>query len=150
MRLRELLDESVVKVGLESRDKEECFEELVDLLVRSGRVEDRASALRAVRQREADGTTGIGKGCAVPHGKDGSIKRLCVAMGTSAEGIEFDAVDDKPVHLVFLILARPNDPGPHVQALAEVSRLLTSPHFCQRMLDCTSPRELLEELDSEG
>ena len=93
MRLRDLLDESLVKVRLESIDKEECIEEMVDLLIRSGRLASREVALEAIRTREACGTTGCGNGCAVPHGRHVAISGIHVAVGTSAEGIDFDAVD---------------------------------------------------------
>ncbi|MDD5706976.1 MAG: PTS sugar transporter subunit IIA [Kiritimatiellae bacterium] len=149
MRLRDLLDESVVKVGLESTDKEECLAELVDLLVRTGRVPDRAAALAAVHQREAWGTTGIGKGCAVPHGKHVSIAGLQVALGTSPVGLDFDALDGAPVHMVFMILANANEPGPHIRALAETVRLLKAPGFYHRVVAAPSAKAILEILDAE-
>ena len=148
MRLRDLLDESVVKIGLESTDKEECFEELIDLLVRSGRLASREAALAAVAARESTATTGIGRGCAIPHGKDPSIKTLTVAIGTSAAGIEFDAVDGAPVHLVILILANADEPGPHVQALAEVVRLLKLPGCYNTLVAARSAKALLDAIDA--
>jgi len=149
MRLRDLLDESVVKVGLKSRDKEECFEEMVDLLVRAGRISDRAAATKALREREAKGSTGIGQGIAIPHANDASIKALTAAVGTSPAGIEFNAIDDEPVHAVFLLLARMDDPGPHVRALAEISRLVQTPGLYRRLTEAKSPREVLDILDAE-
>ena len=148
MRLRDVLSESVVKPGLESVDKEECFEELVDLLVRGGCVADRAAALGAIRRREEQGSTGIGRGCAVPHGKDSSIPGLCVAVGTSEAGIEFDAVDGAPVHLVILILANAGEPGPHVRALSEVVRLLKLPGFYNTLISTRSAKALLDAIDA--
>ncbi|HET6441530.1 MAG TPA: PTS sugar transporter subunit IIA [Phycisphaerae bacterium] len=149
MRLRDLLDESVVKVDLESRDKEECFEEMIDLLVRAGRISDRAAAIKALREREAKGSTGIGQGIAIPHANDASIKAMTAAMATSPAGIEFDAIDDEPVHAVFLLLARMDDPGPHVRALAEISRLVQTPGLYRRLTEAKSPREVLDILDAE-
>ena len=149
MRLRDLLDESVVKVGLKSLEKEECFEEMIDLLVRAGRLSDRAGALAAVRQRETQGTTGIGQGVAIPHGKHPSVPALTAALGTSTEGIDFDAVDDGKVHVVFLLLARADDPGPHVRALAEIARLVQTPGFYRKLVGARSAREILDTLDSE-
>ena len=148
MRLRDLLDESVVKIGLESTDKEECFEELIDLLVRSGRLASREAALAAVAARESTATTGIGRGCAIPHGKDPSIKTLTVAIGTSAAGIEFDAVDGELVHLVILILANAGEPGPHVRALSEVVRLLKLPGFYNTVISTRSAKALLDAIDA--
>jgi len=149
MRLRDFLDEAVVKVGLESRDKEECFEEMVDLLVRAGRIPDRSGALEAVLQREQQGTTGIGDGIAIPHGKHASIPTLTVAVGTSADGIEFDSIDGEPVHAVFMLLARINDPGPHIRALAEIARLVQTPGLYRRLVEAGSAREILNVLDAE-
>ncbi|MGB2613342.1 MAG: PTS sugar transporter subunit IIA [Phycisphaerae bacterium] len=149
MRLRDLLDEAVVKVGLESRDKEECFEEMVDLLVRAGRIPDRAGALEVVRQREEQGTTGIGDGVAIPHGKHASIPTLTAAVGTSPEGIEFDSIDGEPVHAVFLLLARVNDPGPHIRALAEIARLVQTPGLYRRLIEARSAKDVLAILDAE-
>jgi len=149
MRLRDIVDESVVKVPLESLDKEECFEELVDLLVRAGRIPERGAALEAVRQREAQATTGIGNGVAIPHGKDASVPKLTAAIGVSAEGVEFDAIDDEPVRVVFLLLARMDDPGPHVRALAEIARLVQTPGFYRKLSEAASVKEVLDLLDAE-
>ncbi|MBM4017446.1 MAG: PTS sugar transporter subunit IIA [Planctomycetes bacterium] len=149
MRLRDLLDESVVKVGLKGRDKEQCFEEMIDLLVAAGRIADRAGALAAIRQREAQGTTGIGQGVGIPHGKHASIPTLTAALGISERGIEFESIDGEKVRLVFVLLARVDDPGPHVRALAEIARLVQTPGFFRKLTDAKSPREVLEILDAE-
>ncbi|NIA22079.1 MAG: PTS transporter subunit EIIA [Anaerolineaceae bacterium] len=149
MRLRDILDASSVKVGLVSTDKEEAIEELVDLLVRSGKLSDRSGAIEAVMEREAQQTTGIGSGVAVPHAKHESIETLTAALGISSQGIEFDSVDDKPVHLVFLIMARVDDPGPHIQALAEIARLLQIPGFYRKLIEAESEADLLALIESE-
>ena len=149
MRLRDLLDESVVKVDLKSLEKEECFEEMIDLLVRAGRLSDRAGALEAVRQREAQGTTGIGQGVAIPHGKHPSVPALTAALGVSKSGIAFDSIDGAKVHLVFLLLARNDDPGPHVRALAEIARLIQTPGFYRKLAGARSAKEVLDLLDAE-
>ncbi len=149
MRLRDLLDEAAVKTGLESVDKEECFEEMVDILVRAGRVVDRDATLRAILDREELSTTGIGEGVAVPHGKHESIPELIAAFGTSRDGIEFDSVDGEPVHMVILLLASKDNPGPHVQALAEISRLVRIPGFYRKAVEANTPAELLDILDTE-
>lgn len=149
MRLRDLLDESVVKVGLESLDKEECFEEMVELLVRSGRIADREAALAAITQREAEGTTGIGHGVAIPHGKHPSVGTLTAALGISRDGIEFESIDGEPVHLVLLILARVDQPGPHIAALAEIGRLVRIPGFYDRVVGAGTAREVLDIIDAE-
>ena len=149
MRLRDLLDESVVKIGLESSDKEECFEEMVDVLVRAGRLKNPAAALEALRAREEEGSTGIGRGFAVPHGKIDGLPDVIVAMGTSRDGIEFDAVDDKPVYVVLMVLAGFKQPGKHLQALAEAARLIRVPGFYKRLAAASTPKELLGFFDEE-
>jgi mannitol/fructose-specific phosphotransferase system IIA component (Ntr-type) len=149
MRLRDLLDEASVKVGLESLDKEECIEELVDVLVRAGRIADRAGALKTLREREAMATTGIGKGVALPHGKHDSIPKLVAAIGTSREGIEFDAIDGEPVHMVALLLASSDQTGPHLRAMVEIARLVQIPGFYRKALEASTPAELLGLIDAE-
>jgi mannitol/fructose-specific phosphotransferase system IIA component (Ntr-type) len=149
MRLRDLLDEASVKVGLESVDKEECIEELVDVLVRGGRIADRAGALKALRTRETMATTGIGKGVAVPHGKHDSIPKLVAVFGTSREGIEFDAIDGEPVHMVVLLLASSDQTGPHLRAMVEIARLVQVPGFYRKAVEARTSAELLDLIDSE-
>ncbi len=149
MRVRDLLDESVVKVGLESVNKRECIEELIDLLARSGRISDRAAALNAVLKREATGSTGIGKGCAVPHGKHSSVAGIRMALGTSSKGVDFDSLDGAPVHMVFLILAGAGEPGPHIRALAEVARMMSIPGFYRRVVAAPSAGAVLDLFDAE-
>jgi len=149
MRLRDLLDDSVITVGLKSRDKEQCFEEMIDLLVKAGRITDRAGALAAVRQREAQGTTGIGMAVGIPHGKHASIPTLTAALGISEKGIEFESIDGEKVRLVFMLLARVDDPGPHVRALAEIARLVQTPGFFRKLMDAKTPKDVLDVLDAE-
>ena len=149
MRIADILSEEVIKVNLESQEKSEVFAELIELLARARKISDRDAALRAIEEREAMGTTGIGRGIAIPHGKDSSIKHLTAALGISRQGIEYEAMDDQPVHLVFLVLAEANNPGPHVQCLAEIARLLQLPGFYKRLLEARSPREALDIIRSE-
>ena len=149
MKLSDLLDESVIKPELESEDKEEVFAELVELLVRVGRIQDRAAALQAIVAREEMATTGIGNGLAVPHGKDASISALTAALGISREGIEYEAADSGPVYVVFLVLAEVNNPGPHVQCLGEIARLLMVPGFYDRLRRATTADEALAVIRAE-
>ena len=143
MALLDVLATPSICVGLEGEDKEEVFEELVNLLVRAGHVANHDAAIAALQERERLGTTGIGGGVAIPHGKDPSIGRLCAAVGTSPRGIEWEAADDEPVFLVFLVLAEENNPGPHVQLLADVARLLKAPGLRQRLIAAKSADEIL-------
>jgi mannitol/fructose-specific phosphotransferase system IIA component (Ntr-type) len=153
MQISELLRQEHIKVNLESKDKESAIAEVLELLVASGDVTDRDGAYRALLEREAKGTTGIGGGVAVPHAKHASITHLCLALGLSSGGVEFDAIDGQPARIIFLLLAEPNNPGPHVQALAQVARFCQTPGFCGRLRDCRSQKEVLDlvlEIDEAG
>jgi len=144
--LSDLLSPSVIKVNMEGADKEEVFEELVDLLVRAGKVKDRARALEAIQEREEQQSTGIGNGVAIPHGKDETIKALTCALGTSEGGVEFDALDGKPARVIFLVLAEEHNPGPHVRLLAGISRLLREPGFARKLTDAGNAEEALSAI----
>lgn len=153
MKLLDILEPGVVKVGMESVDKEESFEELIDLLVKTGKITDREAALDAICTREEMRSTGIGKGVAIPHGKDKSITQITAAAGTSADGIEFDSVDGKPVRLVFLVLAEVNNPGPHLQTLSEIATCLNEPGTYDKLVNAKTPEaflQLLELADTEA
>ncbi len=143
MRLSELLTEAVVKVDLEAEDKEEAFEELVDLLVRAGRLVDREHALEAIRSREELQSTGIGRGLAIPHGKDPSIRELTACLGISHEGIEYDSLDGELVRVVFLLLAEKDNPGPHIEALSQIAKLFMVEGFIEKLVSARSPRDVL-------
>jgi fructose-specific phosphotransferase system IIA component len=143
MKLMDLLTADCVKVNLEAEDKEEAIAELVEQLVRAGRIPDRGAAIRCIFARENRQSTGIGHGVAIPHGKDATVPRLTVAVGTSGAGIEFDSLDDEPVHLVFVVLAEENNPGPHIQALAEIARLLQDNDVYARLRSATEAQDVL-------
>ena len=148
MKLSTIFPVDSIKVQLEGLDKEEVIEELVDLLVRNGRLQDREAALETINAREAKGSTGIGNGVALPHGKTAAVNQLTGALGISREGVEFDSVDGALVQAVFLILAEANNPGPHLECLAQISRSLT-PGFFKRLVGCAGAEEVSEILKSE-
>jgi len=142
--ITDILSEGLIKIGMEAIDKDEAIAELLEVLVRAGRVKDRNAAMNAILRREAQGSTGIGGGIGIPHGKDQSIERLAVAIGTSPDGIEFDALDNQPVNVVFMVLAEGNNPGPHVQLLSELAVLLQTPNFKERLIAARNPAEALQ------
>lgn len=149
MPLNELLTTETIKIELEGDCTEEVVAELVELLVRAGRITDREEAIDAVLDREAKGSTGIGGGIALPHGRLDSIDELTIALGTSKAGIEFDAIDYKPVHVVMLLLASAGRPGPHMVALQETSTLMSVPRFFERLIACRTSREALDLIRDE-
>ena len=149
MRLRDLLHEATVKIGLDAVDKEECFEEMVDTLVQGDGITDRSGVLQAIKMRESRGTSGIGGGIAIPHGKHSSVKSVTAAVGISRKGVQFDSADGHPVRLVVLLLANAGQPGPHVWALAEVARLVHIPEFVRKAVGANTPAELLDIISAE-
>ncbi len=129
MILTQILQPTCVKVPLESRDKYSAITELVDLLSEHKLVFDRDTALDAVFTREKTRSTGIGSGIAIPHGKCTAVRELVMALGIAREPIDFESVDGKPVHIVILLVSPADQTGPHIQALARISRLMLDDSF---------------------
>lgn len=149
MRLTEQLTTSVIKIGLQSEDKEELFEEMVQLLVEAGRLKNRNAALGALIEREAKMTTGIARWIGLPHGKVEDVDNLIIALGVSKKGIEYDSLDGEPVYIVLLVLAEIDNPGPHIEALAEISRLFALPGFTEKMRAAKTPDEAIALIRAE-
>lgn len=144
MDLSSLISKDTVKVPLEAFDKEEAIAELVEVLVRAGKVNNREEMLQALYGREQKGSTGIGGGVAVPHAKHPDLAGVAVAAGVSPDGIEFDAADGEPVHLVFLVVAESNNPGPNVEVLADIGNLMQVPGLYEAMVGARDAEELVQ------
>jgi fructose-specific phosphotransferase system IIA component len=129
MKLTEILRPDCIKVPLEALEKSQVIGELVGLLADQDVGGDRDSLLRAVLEREATRTTGIGNGLAIPHGKCDVCRNLVIAIGKPAVPIEFESIDNKPVDLVVLLASPPDQTGPHIQALAHISRIMSMDRF---------------------
>lgn len=149
MRITDLLTPSLVKIGLESEDKEELFEEMVQLFIENGLLTDREAALEALFEREAKMSTGISRWIGLPHGKLEEAKGLVMAMGISRKGIEYDSLDGEPVYVVLMVFAEIGNPGPHIEALAEISRLFSIPGFTEKIREVETPAQLLDLIRAE-
>ncbi|MBM4034421.1 MAG: PTS sugar transporter subunit IIA [Planctomycetes bacterium] len=149
MDLHRLLNESVVSTSLRSSNRDELFAEMVGMLVRAGRIADRDAGLAALHSRERLGSTGIGGGIAVPHGRSRAVPRLTAALGVSPRGIDYETPDNEPVRIVFLMLADMGNPVPHVECLAEIARLRQVPGFCGRLRGARTPAEALAVIKAE-
>jgi mannitol/fructose-specific phosphotransferase system IIA component (Ntr-type) len=135
MLLQQVFTPSRIKVGLESEDKDELFEELVDVLARdAGKDLPRAAVLAAVRDREEKMSTGIKKGIAVPHGKAEGVSGLIGAIGISRSGIDYAALDGEPVYIVFLLVSPPEASVLHLGALKRLAKLLDDPEFYTELI----------------
>jgi PTS system fructose-specific IIC component/PTS system nitrogen regulatory IIA component len=129
MILGQIFDVRSINTNLESDTKDEVFEELLESILAAHPDVDRAAALLSLHEREAKMSTGIGKGIAVPHGKVSSVKGVIGAVGKSKKGIDYEALDNAPVNLVFLLLTDPDDLELHLTVLKRLSRLMDSPAF---------------------
>jgi fructose-specific phosphotransferase system IIA component len=149
MILTQILQPSCVKVPVESRDKEAVIAELVDLLDAKGLLSDRNAALQAVLTRERIQSTGTGAGIAIPHGKCNAVKELVMAVGIAREPIEFQSVDRKPVTILLLLISPTDQTGPHIQALARISRLMLNEDFRRKFEKAASAEEAYELLGNQ-
>ncbi len=105
-------------------EKNDTIEYLLDLAVKAGRVADRETALSALMEREQETTTGVGKGIAIPHAQTSAVDQPSVAFCRSPDGLDFDSMDEKPAHLIFMILVPEGDSDEHLGILASLSRSL--------------------------
>ena len=139
-----LIEEDIIKIPLEAKTKPDVIKELVDVLKKAGKIEDAESVFRAVMLRENMGSTGLEKGIAVPHAKTHKVNNLVLAIGVSPEGIDFDSLDGEPSRLFFLLIATPQQAGPHIEALSEIARLTRSSNFCKLLLNAKTPKEIVD------
>ncbi|MHC4682228.1 MAG: PTS sugar transporter subunit IIA [Planctomycetota bacterium] len=149
MTLMQILQPNCVKVPVEGREKEAVITELVDLLDASGVLLDREVALDAVLTRERLQSTGTGAGIAIPHGKCKAVRELVMAIGIAREPIEFQSVDGKPVTILILLVSPADKTGPHIQALARISRLMLKEDFRQNLENAASAEQVYELLGNE-
>ena len=149
MTLTQILKPNCVKVPVENKDKESAITELVDLLDANGFLSDRDVALKAVLARERTQSTGTGAGIAIPHGKCNAVKEVVMAIGIAHEPIEFESIDGRPVTILFLLVSPADQTGPHIQALASISRLMLNEEFKQGLEKATSADEVYELLNNQ-
>ena len=149
MRLTEILQPDCVKIPLAATSRQAAIYELVDLLADKAGIQGREQLKEAVWARETTRTTGIGHGIAIPHGKSTGCSKLSIAIGITAQPIDFGAIDGKPVQLIILLASPPDQTGPHIQALARISRLMTMDEFRERIYAAQTAEEIHNLLKSE-
>lgn len=135
-----------INVNLESTDKDELFEEMVELFVRGGAGIDRAAVLDSLFLRETKMTTGIMPGVAIPHAVCPGIEGAKCAVGVSRAGIEYGSLDGKPVHIVFMLLFGEHDTELHLKILQKLSLILQNEEVRNSFINFTNPQELYEAL----
>ena len=149
MKIMDILNEDCIIPELRSENKKEVLEELTGALLNCKANLNKESLVEVLLERERLGSTGIGDGIAIPHGKVQDLDELVLSFGRSTQGIEFDSMDGRPTHLFFLLIAPENSAGIHLRALAKISRLLKSVHFRQRLLEAESREELFQVIQEE-
>lgn len=151
MTISELLSKGTITIDLKSTVKPEVLSELVDLLISTNSVKknDKDEILKRLEEREILGSTGIGKGVAIPHAKCPKIKKMISAFGVSKKGVDFKSLDGESTHIFFLLIAPGEAPGPHLKALAKVSRLLDDKFIRERLRAAKTAQEILDIVKEE-
>ena len=149
MKIVEFLNEKAITANLKATDKEGVIRELVDLLAKTEGIRNKEELVKVLMGREALGSTGIGQGVGIPHGKSNAVKRLVAAFGICHAGVNFDALDGEPVYLFFLLLAPEDSAGPHLKGLARISRLLKDKFFRESLKALTDEKAILKLIREE-
>lgn len=144
MKISELLNPGAVVAEIQSREKGKVLEELTDALVACDDSLQRDEVIKVLQERERLGSTGIGDGVAIPHGKLKGIPELMLAFGRSRDGVDFDSMDGKPAHLFFLLIAPEESVGVHLKTLARISKLLKDSSIRQHLLDAEGQEGLYQ------
>jgi len=149
MRISEILNKDLLIPSLQSTNKKGVLEELAAALVGQRKLDDLDQVVEVLLDREKLGSTGIGDGIAIPHGKVRNLKGVVASFGRSRDGIDFESIDQKPAHLFFLLVAPENSAGVHLKALARISRLLKDPSFRQRLMEAETKEDLFRIISEE-
>lgn len=149
MRLAEILNERRVTVALHAPDKRAALDALAGLFVEDDPGLDRRAILRVFEEREALASTGVGSGVAIPHGRLHEVPRLVAVVGVCKAGVDFDAIDGRPAHILVAVLGPERQTGEHLKALARFSRLLRDEGVRHRLLEAADRVEALDILLGE-
>lgn len=153
MKFADFISFKAIRADLTADDKESVISELVQSLLDAGEVSpsEKEDIIAAILKREELGSTGIGRGVAVPHTKHPSVQKLVGTVGVSAHGVDFNSLDGEKVQLFFLLVSPPERPGDHLRALENISRQLRDDTFCRFLKQSKTPddiHQLLEEADN--
>ncbi|MFH1258922.1 MAG: PTS sugar transporter subunit IIA [Elusimicrobiota bacterium] len=149
MQIMDFLCPKAIKLDLEGGTKKEVLAELADLLAKAKEINNPATIVKVLLEREELGSTGIGQGIAIPHGKSDTVNKIVAAFGISKKGIDFEALDGEPVYLMFLLIAPPDSAGAHLKALAKISRLLKDKFFRQALRESTKIEDVINIIKEE-
>jgi len=146
MQITGMIKKDYIIEELKATSKRAVLAELSEILSRDAEGLPPGAMVEVLLEREKLGSTGIGDGIAIPHGKLKNLDRLMISFGRSRQGIDFDAIDGKPVHLFFLLMAPESSTGQHLKALAKISRMLKDPEFRNDLMAATSAEEIYRKI----
>lgn len=149
MKILDILDKESIVTELKGASKKQVLEELIDALLEKKPHLDRENLMRVLLERERLGSTGIGDGIAIPHGKLKDLDQLALSFGKSTRGIDFESMDGKPVHLFFLLVAPESCAGIHLRALAKIARLLKNGMVRKRLGSVATREEVYSVIRQE-
>lgn len=149
MKICEILKIEMIIPSMKCTTKEEVISELIDLFKNDDRVKDTESILNSVLEREKIMSTGVGKGFAIPHAKTNSVTEIIAAFGKIDNPIDFQALDDQPVNLVFLLVGKENLVGPHIKLLSRISRMMNIEDFRESLAKATTAQEIYDLFATE-
>ena len=151
MKISDFLCAKAVSADLKGTNKQEIIDEMVRLLISAGAIDkkNKAKLMEVLSAREALGSTAIGQGIAIPHGKSDSVNKLIASLGISKKGIDFDSLDGEPAYIFFLLIAPIDSAGPHLKALARISRLLKDKYFRENLKVVKDDKTILELIAQE-
>lgn len=146
MKISEFLCTKAITTELKSTNKKDIINELVALLVEAGVVDkkNKSKLVEILLAREALGSTAIGQGVAIPHGKCGFVSKLVASLGISKKGVDFDSLDGEPAYIFFLLVAPIDSAGPHLKALAKISHLLKDRYFREQLRQAKDDKTILK------
>ena len=151
MPIMDFLSKKAIVIDIKSTKKEDAIKELVDALLNSGDIEKRCrnKLIESLMARESLGSTAIGQGIAIPHAKSDCVDKLVAAFGISKKGVDFDSLDGEPAYIFFLLVAPQDSAGPHLKALARISRLLKDKYFRDRLRACSDEKAIIKIISEE-
>lgn len=149
MKIKQILAKDSIISHLKATTKEQAIEEIAALIAETHGRNSPDEIIQVLIEREKLGSTGIGNGVAIPHGKLRTINQIVTGFGRSLSGIEFDSQDGKPAHLFFVLLAPENAASLHLKALARLSRLLKDQSFRDKLMDAKTGEEIYNEIIAE-
>ena len=147
MRITELLDKRSIRIDGAPKSKNEALDQMVELMAKSGKINDLEAYRQEVYRREEEGTTGVGEGIAIPHGKGAFVDKPGLAAMVVKDGVDYDALDGEPVHLIFLIAAPNTKDNVHLDVLSKLSVLLMDEDFSRALQNAKSPEEFMKIVD---